>query len=849
MFRPTFRMPHRMLFRALYCLLWLSLTGAPAHAAEVVPDGTLIPTMAANINQMPRGSGAYPAIVWNDTLYFFTGYFGGQSSFWRYVPATDQIEQVPLIYQDTPIEPHQVRGLGDSLYVVGITPGNHQSLWRYMLETGQLTLIFTQQSGPMMLSWLTPLDDDLYFSGDDGTGQELWRYRTTSGDLHKIDVRKGWEPAYVQYLAGLEGELYFSAHGDPSTGTAPDDIGPDLWRYTPGTDKLTRIEVNPSGWSQPRALTVMGRDLYFFAQGKEGDETLWRYTPHRKKLAQIPQVTGHTMTVAGGDLFTFWHQDGNHVLRYRPADNSVTPVGPDVRYDLCMQAVDGALYYAAAPNPEEWWFERLWRYDLATDMTTPIDIAPGQRVHNIQCITALGDSLYFSVAVNNGVELWRYDRNSGHARMLRVNPADQDSAPTELTVLGDALYFQARNDKGIDLWRHRPATGQTQRIEIDPNGGSIANSLVVLDDKLYFAAFKAWRWGLWSYDPATGKTRLHEAYPAEDDRSIHGVKVMQGELYVVVGSRLDSNIRMRIWRYNPATGQSSAIAIPLELEPWSIIQLAEAGGKLYFIGWTPLQETLWRYDPATREVKQFDFDDSQLTSWPQSLTVIGDILYLRAYMDEKWLLMELRPQADVEPAGILQDVDIVNLAVVGESLYIWAGRGEGRQLFQVTPSVTGATEVTAVTLPGGLLPNTGAMVAVGNNLLITRWEGGANGYQQQLWLYHPADGAVSQIEVPPNVEFSFHWNHYYAHGETLYIQGRAFNTSDAELWRYEESTNSMEKIEIRPGPGGSYPQEMTLVGDTLFFSAVGDDLHGRELWMLPLGDTGMEPQIYLPQVR
>ena len=43
--------------------------------------------------------------------------------------------------------------------------------------------------------------------------------------------------------------------------------------------------------------------------------------------------------------------------------------------------------------------------------------------------------------------------------------------------------------------------------------------------------------------------------------------------------------------------------------------------------------------------------------------------------------------------------------------------------------------------------------------------------------------------------------------------------------------------DINPGSGGSFPRELTKVGDTLMFAAK-DDIHGVELWRSDGTETG-----------
>jgi ELWxxDGT repeat protein len=65
-------------------------------------------------------------------------------------------------------------------------------------------------------------------------------------------------------------------------------------------------------------------------------------------------------------------------------------------------------------------------------------------------------------------------------------------------------------------------------------------------------------------------------------------------------------------------------------------------------------------------------------------------------------------------------------------------------------------------------------------------------------------------------------------GQTLYFTA-ADGSSGRELWRTDPALGAIRVKDIYPGPAGSNPDELTAVGDTLYFAA-NDGSSGRELW-------------------
>ncbi|MBW3599868.1 MAG: hypothetical protein KY475_21675 [Planctomycetes bacterium] len=70
-------------------------------------------------------------------------------------------------------------------------------------------------------------------------------------------------------------------------------------------------------------------------------------------------------------------------------------------------------------------------------------------------------------------------------------------------------------------------------------------------------------------------------------------------------------------------------------------------------------------------------------------------------------------------------------------------------------------------------------------------------------------------------------DHLTVFGGTLYYEGGEFE--DRELWRFAAGGNPHRVADIHAS-GSSQPSDLTVIGDTLYFSA-DDGVHGRELWM------------------
>lgn len=69
-------------------------------------------------------------------------------------------------------------------------------------------------------------------------------------------------------------------------------------------------------------------------------------------------------------------------------------------------------------------------------------------------------------------------------------------------------------------------------------------------------------------------------------------------------------------------------------------------------------------------------------------------------------------------------------------------------------------------------------------------------------------------------------------GTNLFMSGSEVGSlgGDKELWKIDQATLSTTRVkDINPGPLASYPEELTAVGTTLYFTA-DDGTHGEALW-------------------
>jgi ELWxxDGT repeat protein len=160
--------------------------------------------------------------------------------------------------------------------------------------------------------------------------------------------------------------------------------------------------------------------------------------------------------------------------------------------------------------------------------------------------------------------------------------------------------------------------------------------------------------------------------------------------------------------------------------------------------------------------------------------------------------------------------------VVGNTLYFRAFTlTNGYELWKTDGTTT---SLVADITPGESSSSPGFLTAVGNTLFFAATDPTSG---RELW---KTDGTTTSrvADIRPGV-FQFSPGSSYPEDLTAFFQ--AFDgISGYELWKTDGTTTS-RVADIRPGGAGSSsnPRNLTAVGNTLFFTA-DDGSSGRELW-------------------
>jgi ELWxxDGT repeat protein len=278
----------------------------------------------------------------------------------------------------------------------------------------------------------------------------------------------------------------------------------------------------------------------------------------------------------------------------------------------------------------------------------------------------------------------------------------------------------------------------------------------------------------------------------------------------------------------------------LQLPPWwssrsegsEPREYVKAGTTLFFSAKDVLHgEELWASDgtvAGTRLVR--DIHPGGEDSYPSQLTVFNGVVYFFAHDGERPQLWRSDGTAQGTRPFFTDSstaLSVAELEVVGGTLYFSAGSGWDRELWKSDGTEAGTVLVKDLQPWGSSNPE--QLTAVGGTLYFLADDGQSG---RELWKSDGTEaGTVLVKDLTPGPAGTFFaYAPMAAVGSTLYLSVASPDSSlPCALWKSDGTdagTVLVKSFSLYYG----YPQQMTAVGGTLFFSAAEDMVSGFELW-------------------
>ena len=561
--------------------------------------------------------------------------------------------------------------------------------------------------------------------------------------VEDINPSTGDRRGSISEISAAGGKLFLSVSNDGGT---------RLWT-SDGTAAGTRMIESRS--SSPRSLTPFRGGVVFVASDPSHGFELWRSDG----------------TAAGTTL----------VDDIRP--------GPESSRPYIWTVLGDTLYFLADDGLHGW---ELWRSDGTPDGTNLVaDLAPGSAEPGIGEVAVIGSRLFFIARHSDPARpygLWVSDGTADGTRFvhsfaiepLTLGRITYSIGPGSLTGLNDAAYFFASDGaSGRELWRSDgTAQGTTlvRDIRFGPVGGCLlSRQMSGFDGKLYFSAD----------DGATGRELWRTDGSAE-------------------GTELVADI---------ATGGTGS----------GPDDFAATSNILFFRATDPVSGTeLWRTDTLGRTSIVRDIRPGLDSSYPFPASVVDGLLYFFAD-GGLWV-------TDGSSSGtrVVKQGSTSSPVAFGQRVYFAAADPASIGLWQSDGTEAGTALVRPIESRAGSSEPQLLADFSGELLFIATETAGV----RRLWR---SDGsAEGTVRVSDQVSFhSFLPPQPGVFRGALYVAGYD-EAHGAELWRSDGTDAGTRLIsDVSPGPGNlvvdSRPNGFTVVGQYLFFEA-DDTAHGGELW-------------------
>ena len=390
--------------------------------------------------------------------------------------------------------PSWLTAVGSTLYFTANDGINGYQLWRSNGSSASTQRVASNRLFRSPPTNLTALGDSLFFAADDGTsGLELWTSNgTAAGTVLVADLKSGSASSRPSFLTPVDNLVYFTTEVNGYR---------ELWRSdgtTVGTRSVWKSRLLGRDPQNP-SLTRIGKTLLISAN--DGYREIWKSNGNTFDTSSVTRFNGTPLrlTPIGNTVFftldddvigdELWKSDGTANGSVLVADiNKRTFASSSPRN---LTSLGKTLFFTADDGSTG---RELWTSNGSAETTVRVaDIRSGAPSSNPSDLTPVGNTLYFVASdAAFGTELWKTDGTSaGTMRVADINPGRFDSKPQNLTAIGKMLFFTADDGRsGRELWSTDGTAAGTVRVA-DLRSGSIGSdpaNLTVVGNSLYFTA-------------------------------------------------------------------------------------------------------------------------------------------------------------------------------------------------------------------------------------------------------------------------------------------------------------------------------------------------------------------------
>jgi ELWxxDGT repeat protein len=391
--------------------------------------------------------------------------------------------------------------------------------------------------------------------------------------------------------------------------------------------------------------------------------------------------------------------------------------------------------------------------------------------------------------------LWKSDGTEAGTELLKninVGSPGSDTAlpgPTIANVNG-TIFFTGDDgtNRGFELWKTDGTPSSTVMVkDIERNVGPAANNnsfpsdLINVNGTLFFiASDEAHGFELWKSDgTAQGTVLVKDIQPGPKGSTIASLTAMNGKAYFIAFSN-DPKHKPGLW---VSDGTTAGTKLVKQFDSFSSQTLTAMNGKLFLTAAAPKQHPqVWVSDGTAKGTVPLSSAPSSASANLGVLTVLNDKLFFEA------------PDSAGSPTLWETDGTLNNTTKVASATYYWQS------------------------------------IVAGNLLYFADTDG-------QLW---KTDGTGPGTQIIKAGQFTVESDVELANADgVLYFAGHD-NVNGVQLWRSDGSDAGTTPVTDESSPG-SFPKELTAVGDTLFFNAKVDGSYGASTQIWKYENTDASP--------
>src|SRR5665213_1715541 len=741
-----------------------------------------------------------------------------------------------LSFPESSSYPSKIVMSGGIGYFSAPDQSNPMGLWRTDGTDSGTYLVKAIQaaSSQSQLYDLTDVNGTLYFVASDPNAQQstaLWKSDgTAAGTVLVRDLSPSSSyPSSIHDLTNFSGTLYFRGGGQESGAKAD-----ALWKSDGTLAGTVIVSDLPRGDGYPyqnQMLNVNGK-LFLAAGTTSGsalyvsDGTAAGTTP---VLPGAPAMSIQDLTEVGNGVYflnattdRLWYSDGTAAGTFAVPGSPAVPFSQSSANDARFTDVGGKLFYTAFSASGL----QLWTSDgTAADTHAVVDVPPSS---NVMFIANLNGKAVFTIEGSASSTVEITDGTAAGTSVIGTYASDpQPTNISELAVYDGAAYYASEQPgQRWTLYKSDGTPGSAAPLAVFaalPANFAIANGTLTFSGYVDYTGTEPWR----TDGTVAGTYMIHnissETWTAQPDwmTNVNGMVFFASASSVRTGSYslndLSQDISAELWKTD------GTAAGTLELASVAPSNLVGVGSTLYFTGVTQASGAeLWKSDGTVAgTVMVKDIAPGAASSRAMPLANLNGILLFGVPVGGEYQLW----RSDGTDAGTYQVSPALlhlyyssdgqpgpDFVVSGGVFYFVSGSGgNGYELWRSDGTSAGTSMVSDI-VPGADSSNPADFVNVNGTLYFTAFDATQTNVHDLYKSDGTAAGTVSVAVVGSAVQSITDVN-----GEVFFV-GRD-NAHGMELWKVDSAGGAGIVRDIVPGSGDSIPQDLTAVGNTLYFVA------------------------------